>query len=528
MPSKTTAEKRFHSNAELVQPMHERKQETPIHQVATQLDSVTQSARSQPQKTVERPLPPPPNPKYLEAEPIVEVNSAPTNPLIADVTAPEVAAENSHSNPLYDVQTEGPLTYFNYYFEEMGTMIPDSPGDATARSKINMGLIGAGAIAATVVSGLVIGDIWQKAQAPEEGKPKDASLKQNAAKNFSRPTSVAPERQEIERSPSRSKPSPVPANTPRVTPRKTSSVQPFQPLQAPSIPPAPAIAAPETLAIAPTIPPPPAAPQTVNPTRPPSTSWVTANIPQVSVQEAARRRAALAAPQPERLPAAEPTTRLPNAQSTPLPPTADQANSDLLASPSLDIANPDQGQSSAINSQPTAIAEPQSNSAVSPVVETNQPFASNDGSGLQRLFPVRPAPGERADLVTPPTAAPTPTLSERPNSLPPGVTQSLQDYINLPKASPKTASVSLMPLSQQAAVEAGNTTQVGQFTVRQVNSQEYQKEWLASNKTMEDPDIALAYPAYGFIDYQRQVIVVLQEQAATAPTPPQRGLAPNS
>lgn len=70
-----------------------------------------------------------------------------------------------------------------------------------------------------------------------------------------------------------------------------------------------------------------------------------------------------------------------------------------------------------------------------------------------------------------------------------------------------------MPLTQKAADEAVGSKQIGPFAVRQVATQEYQKEWVASNKNSEDPTIAYAFPAYGFIDYQRQVIVVLQSES---------------
>lgn len=69
-----------------------------------------------------------------------------------------------------------------------------------------------------------------------------------------------------------------------------------------------------------------------------------------------------------------------------------------------------------------------------------------------------------------------------------------------------------MPLSSKAAGEAVAKPQIGPFTVRQVNQQDYQKEWQTSNRNSRDPAIAYAFPSYGFIDYQRQVIVVLKEQ----------------
>lgn len=106
-------------------------------------------------------------------------------------------------------------------------------------------------------------------------------------------------------------------------------------------------------------------------------------------------------------------------------------------------------------------------------------------------------------------------------------TQGIKDYLNLGQKA-NSNSVTLMPLSQRAATEVTNTDQVGQFTVRQVSSQDYQKEWVASNKAVEDPAIALAYPAYGFIDYQRQLIVVLQSPLENPSAQSKQSVVPKS
>jgi len=85
-----------------------------------------------------------------------------------------------------------------------------------------------------------------------------------------------------------------------------------------------------------------------------------------------------------------------------------------------------------------------------------------------------------------------------------------------------------MPLSSKAAEEAATKPQIGIFTVRQVNQQDYQKEWLTSNRNPSDPAIASAFPAYGFIDYQRQVIVVLKEQPNSIPLQSKAPMLPSS
>lgn len=142
--------------------------------------------------------------------------------------------------------------------------------------------------------------------------------------------------------------------------------------------------------------------------------------------------------------------------------------------------------------------------------------------------------------------------------------QGIQDFLALPQKLSTPKAIALMPLTQQAAVEATNTKQLGQYTVRQVSPQEYQKEWLSSQKTPRTDEtssemnagtdaernvvandtgnsaaddvangqatdaIALGFPAYGFIDYQRQLIIVLRDQSETIPMQSQTSGQPTS
>lgn len=498
------------------QVMQQRKHNFLIHTVDTQIESTTLSLRPEQTQTFKPPLPPPPNPKYLPPEAIVE-SDEPTSDEFAD------SPQNHPETSLYEVQTEGPLTYFNYYFEELGTVAATDEAESKSNSKLTVGMVGAGVVAATVVSGLVIGDALQKSQTPEDGQPKNTSLKQSSAKKPTRSPAVAPERQDMERSPVRKTQSPAtPALPPRPKPGKTSFL-PTPELQLP--PPALPIAAPETLALAPTRSAPPNSSPVAPTTRQPS-SWVAANIPQVSVQEAANRQAASSPiAQPETLP----TERQNSTQGTPPPPMSTGTNREPLPAPAIAAPNADPSTlPEASNSTPTATTGEspfRQNATGSPL---NQP-SNSEASGLQQLFPVRPADAGTGDRAA--GAATTPTVSQpqeqSPGTQAGGSTQGLQAYINLPRSLPPDRAVSLMPLSQQAAVEAANTTKVGEFAVRQVNTQEYQKEWATSSKT-DDPELASAFPAYGFIDYQRQVIVVLQVKPDTATLQSQQPSVPNS
>lgn len=99
----------------------------------------------------------------------------------------------------------------------------------------------------------------------------------------------------------------------------------------------------------------------------------------------------------------------------------------------------------------------------------------------------------------------TATLSQLLNSL-----KGLEDFINLPKIAPKDAAVTLLPLTSQVVSEVGNATQVKQFAILRLGLPDYQTQWLQSSKAVSESASASALPAHGFIDYQRQVIVVLR------------------
>lgn len=461
------------------------------------------------------PLPPPPNPQYLPPD----VDSTEIEP--PDVLLARATPDPRSGSLVYDEHTTGALTYYNYYFEA-SQPAPAPVQPLETRSKRTMGLAGAGVVAATVVSGLIVHDAWQKSQVPEaasKNSSNQADTDQKAAKNPARPTLAAPERQQMERSPI-TPTSPAPA-LPKLRPRNTSSLGQLDSLP-PPLPLAPAIASPETLALQPA-----SKSGAVNPPSSPAQSALKTlnpnNSSRINLDEVARQQTGRAAiSPPEQLPMGGRSTRgIALTPETALSPTEPRTNAAPLASPPLTVP------AAAIQSeglQPAAIADSP------PALSQNQPLSAqptpaSENSGLQQLFPNRAPNSELSG------SAPSPATSASfsgANPTPTEPTPRLQDYLNPPNATPATPPLSLMPLSQQAATEAGQINQVGQFTVRQVNPQDYQKEWLASNKTAEDPAIALAFPAYGFIDYQRQVIIVLQDLPQPAPMQSQRTLLPSS
>uniref|UniRef100_A0A832H3G6 Uncharacterized protein n=1 Tax=Oscillatoriales cyanobacterium SpSt-402 TaxID=2282168 RepID=A0A832H3G6_9CYAN len=473
--------------------------------------SAAMPQRSQPtpekpgdRKTIAQPpLPPPPNPKYQQS------SSLQQSPIQTE-EAPGVSPTVADTPTSYDIHTEGPLTYFSYYFEDGGNASPQ-PDDAQAsRSKLPLGFIGAGAVAATVVSGLVIGDALKPTDAPKNNQPTSSTNQQDSAKNLPRPASASPEQLNTERSLPQAKPQSTTKPSSKPAPGKTSSLRQVQQLQ--NLPAPVPIAMPETLVSSQ-----PVVPKQSN-TRLPNVpvrnqaALPNVNIPRMSVQEAASRQAALSSiAQPETLP----TDNQPSVeQSVSVTPIPTEATPNSTALPPF-ASSPDRFDTDQNNLIPNAPAIEQA-----PVSPPQDQASNSQGNNADRETINRETQSSVAAIASPQT-------SSQPAGQTSGQPEAIKDYITLPQTA-STKAVTLMPLSEQAAAEASNEGQIGQFTVRQVNPQDYQKEWVASNKTVEDPAIALAYPAYGFIDYQRQLIVVLQDKPQNAPMQSQRLTSPSS
>jgi hypothetical protein len=93
----------------------------------------------------------------------------------------------------------------------------------------------------------------------------------------------------------------------------------------------------------------------------------------------------------------------------------------------------------------------------------------------------------------------------------------LQDFLTFPQQNARASAITLLPLTDQAAKELQGSQQIAQFTVRNLAPQDYQQEWLISSKIPEAAEASSSLPTYGFIDYQRKVIVLLQGSSNTQP-----------
>lgn len=470
----------------------------------------------------------------------------------------------------YDKHTDGALTYFNYYFEDLTT--PAARADYPAppsRSKIPVGAVGAGVVAVTLASGAMIADALHQPEAPRSDQPQDSEVKQKAEAQNPRPTTIAPEKLETGRSlsasPSESPVTKTPTNRqPAPTLKRTQSAADSLITRGPLISNA------QPLKLAPlSSPAPRSAPSNSTVSSQPDPSGTGSNSRIDAIRSAIARQLANspAVAPPETLPPAGTApgmagaTTLPantnsgampagngvsqpvnptssqfpsqstNSQTTPFPPDSGLSTSALPSNP-----NPGQlsgssqaGTAAPINSvSSSGVTTSGANSTVNAAVSPSREMMPGSG-GM--------APGDRlletgSATLNRLTAAPT-TGSSVSNaatasvSLANNAAEGIQDYLNRP---PKAAAEApaLMPLSSKAAGEAAAKPQVGPFTVRQVSQQDYQKEWQTSNRNPSDPAIAYAFPAYGFIDYQRQIIVVLKEQPNLNPLQSQRPTTPSS
>lgn len=498
------------------------------------------------------PPPPPANPNLQRANLSPPTTSTEkTAASTPDSSTSETAAQPPVS---YEMHTEGPLTYFNYYFEDADFSTASSENRRSPKpSKVTVGLVGAGVVAATVASGLFIRDALKPVEPPQDNQPINAKTQQKTT-NSLRPSTTAPERLTTPRSQTAPKAASQTQSRPATAATLKKSSLPKAPLVLPDAPPSLEgttllSEAPEAVALSPS-------PARVVVAKQPATKLPlptvrvreTAQVPSnpdslLSVQQATirqKRVAAIATPEmlPVRSSAANSPLQAPDSNtdsfpaSTAFPPSLESPANISSASA---IATDSEPSSNAANEQQPEQLQVEENSLVSSGAVTT---ASGQRSvNLQPLFPPPQqsltaesgAPQQvmtqnseeiserdRADLPASPLeieASPVTNAVNRSSTTDSEATRQprIQDYLVLPQQLPSDKPISLLPLTQQAAEEAIKTDRFGSFTVRPVNTQDYQKEWMASNPAVEDSAIALGFPAYGFIDYQRHVIVVLQE-----------------
>lgn len=440
----------------------------------------------------------------LEPRPIERV------PDFVNPPAPDTAVETpivdavaepvDEPNALYEAQTVGPISYFNYYFEEMRADTGVTENFPVSGSPyLSRGLVGAGIATALVASGFVIGDAISKANSAQTTQPADSKLRQQSATPEAKPTTAAPER--VNDAPASTKPSQRDAKTNSKNLPKNVASAPMKPSRL----------AIEPLVNVPSLPP---APPWLNPSLPTAPSAAPKAKSQVLSQQMAAIPAptanASAVPSPIAAPESLPSAGASVAGNGSMAATSRTREASTVAPVQpMDLKTKDLGNAqSEMKPAETSADVGRGSAAVEVPIATPQEVAPGFTGSESR------AVGQGIQSVLAPTrstTAPTPQDSAQPASAKPqkATPQSIQDYLALPQQ-PATRPLTVMSLTSDAAAEATATRQFGSFNVRQVNLQEYQQEWVNSNRDSTDPAIAYGLPAYGFIDYQRQLIVVLQ------------------
>lgn len=151
------------------------------------------------------------------------------------------------------------------------------------------------------------------------------------------------------------------------------------------------------------------------------------------------------------------------------------------------------------------VANPASSNAAAELAL--QPNATTVTMPGNRLLEAVPGQVSRTVVASPP-ANPQPPI-ELPEEVSPAVR-------NLLQVNPEAAEiqVAVMPLTQQESQEVALRDRLGQFKVLHLGQQDYQQEWRTSNGGANSPA-----PTFGFVDYPRRVIAVMQTPTSVRANP---------
>lgn len=105
------------------------------------------------------------------------------------------------------------------------------------------------------------------------------------------------------------------------------------------------------------------------------------------------------------------------------------------------------------------------------------------------------------------------TVAQPPVELPEDMSPSVRNLLQ-PDRDTSGIQVAVMPLTQQESEEVALREQLGQFKVLHLGQQDYQQEWRTSNGGENAPA-----PTFGFVDYPRRVIAVMQAPTSTSANP---------
>jgi hypothetical protein len=132
-------------------------------------------------------------------------------------------------------------------------------------------------------------------------------------------------------------------------------------------------------------------------------------------------------------------------------------------------------------------------------------FGATVQSAVQLVANAATRPDSAAQTSVVPIAAATPHSGATANvaKTSPAL-NSLRDFLNYKRLS-SSSTARVMPLTRQAATEVQHTNAVEQFRIFQLAPREYQTAWVIRKGAVGQQTPT---PTYGFIDYQRQIIVM--------------------
>lgn len=386
----------------------------------------------------------------------------------------------------YDVCSTGPLTYYRYYFEDASpsTYAVVKPKSAAGMTSLPTGLVGAGVLTATVISGLAIADVVKdRSAAVPRDNSTNAPVKQKQTQPRPNPTPTPPEM--VEQAPlSNQANRPLyskATSSPTGTPDRSAALESNGPLSSAEL----------QNSIEPLV--------TLPSTSAPNLSIVKPSKPS---QPAVPPKPKMAKPQP----AAKTPVKAGSQKAATTSISSNPSASSQEAQAQTAEARVSAGLTMAGVAPPEVLApQSSSRSADSPLSNTD----SGVSGTVQSPAPTAKPETDEANAIDAASAGAALSSSQLLNDV-----QGIQDFVTLPKKAAPGSEIALMPLTQKAAQEAEVSKTVGEFKILKLPAQQYVGEWRTSNKSAVDADSVSGLPAYGFIDYQRQLIVVLNDMPA--------------
>ena len=456
-----------------------------------------------------------------------------------DMTEPTASLEQVNHVP-YEVRTEGPLTYFHYYFEEAGSTVDGRTGivqPSPTKFLPNRYLVGAGVLTATALSGLALTDM-NKSQVSAKPNGLEPGVQQNAPKatdSTKRLNLIGTKIQPLQTNQPlwSNQANPGISKTPNVKLVASTTTQQSSSQGDPKSEASKALAADQSNALN---------------TLPQPLHLGLLSLPNAGGMSAIQKP--------------KPAAQLSQVglQLKPVVPQIPQS-----AEPQL-LSNPQSGSQSGSQSPSSQSPSSQSSSST-PLPTDNKGMAGSQAAGIS--LPERLAPQTSDALTHSQTSAPMPAQPALPAPVLPAqpiapikqrlettgseqagkqpeqagkdlqsasypalsekdaaalnaqsvLPQSIQDLLSRSRPLPTDKTVSVIPLTQKAAEDVlamnkvgMDTDKAGRFTILHFNLQDYQKAWLARNKASQQPTLVDAFPTYGFVDYQARIIAVLDQK----------------